>query len=282
MPSPIRLAALLSATLAVAAPAAQAASYVITFTGVITDSVDLGPPGSTGVIFGNGSSGGQTGQAISGSFVIDTAAYPDSDANAFVGAYGPPGVPFPQTANNFLSQYTIAGQTFFPSMHMGQIPGHSTEEASVYPPYGVNFIQQDVFNLRDSSQFLLCGDPQIAATCTGGMQRMEVLSIQLAALLDFLPNDSLEQTFNFDETALDAIRTAGGIAGGFYQHYRNTTGAPQEYFDARGEFRLTSITMGLQTTTEEPDGNAIPEPSSLALLASGALAGLLARRRKRG
>jgi len=281
MPFPTRLrrAALLATAMAAVPLAAQAANYVVAFTGVITNSYDPGGFGQPGVVFGGAQEQGQTGQAIAGSFTIDTAAYPDSNANAFIGAYGPTNGAFPQPANNFLSQYTIAGQTFFPSTHMGQVPGHSTESAQVYPPYGVNFIQQDYIRIDDGSQFLLCSDPQNGQTCTGGALRSDYLFIRLAAFLDFLADDSLGQTFSFNETALDAIRTAGGIAAGEYNHSYSPVSDPQTSFSARGEFRLTSITMGLQTTTEEPTGNAIPEPASLSLLAGAGLAMLALRRR---
>jgi len=291
MPFPTRRrrAALLATALAVplavplaAAPhAAQAASYVVSFTGVITNSFDPGAFGQPGAIFGGAQEQGQTGQTIAGSFTLDTAAYPDSNGNAFIGIYGPTNGAFPQPANNFLSQYTISGQTFFPSTHMGQVPGHSTESAQVYPPYGVNFIQQDYIRIDDGSQFLFCADPQNGQTCTGGALRTDYMFIRLAAFVDFLANDGLEQTFSFDETALDAIRTAGGIAQGEYHHDYFPVGQPQSSFNANGEFRLTSITMGLQTTTEEPTGNAIPEPASLSLLAGASLAMLALRRRSR-
>lgn len=271
----------LAAALSAAPFTARAATYVVTFTGVVTNSLDPGPSGQPGSVFGGLQEQGQTNQTISGAFTINTAAYPDGNGDSFIGTYSPPGIPFPQPANNFVSQYTVAGQSFFPSIHMGQIPSHSIEQAEVRPPYGVNFIQQDFFRLQDGSQFLLCGNPQDAQSCTGGALRTDSLFIRLAAFVDFLANDGLEHSFSFDEAALDAIRAGGGIAAGEYLHQYSPTNEPQSSFNATGEFRLTAISMGLQTTTEEPGGNAIPEPGSLALLLSGAITALLVRRRAR-
>ncbi len=260
--------AVLIAATCLAGPA-RAAEYTLSFTGVITNSTDQG-----GVLFGNGPTGGQNGLAITGSFTFDSAAYADQLGSIYNGAYGPTNGLFPQPLNLITSSFTVAAQTFLPSQYMGPATQHSLEYGAVQNIPPVNFVQQDIYEIFDGSQKLLCSNPLVPATCTGGSLAETTLRLKLFGIIDFLGSDELAQPLSLDSTALAAIIGAPG--GGQTNSYlvRATDDAlTTTLFNAAGEFALTSLTLG---PTPAQD---VPEPVGMLAAAAGLL-GLLRMRRR--
>ena len=252
---------------------ASAALYTVTFTGVITNSRDAAPFAGVGVVFGGASSGGQNGLVISGSMLVDTGGLVDGVADPSIGSFGPPVVAFPQPTNLITSHYSIAGQTFHPSQYMGPPNGHSGEFGFMQDRF-VSHGQQDVFWLQDLSQALLCSNPSVPATCTGGALNSNFLQLKFAGLADFISGDGLNQNLTLDLAALTAITTGpGGVEDNEYLLL-----GPG--YDAAGEFILTALTiMPLRES-------AMPAPPGLLTLWAGSavlgVARLFGRSSKRG
>ena len=259
----------LAAFLACAPRQADAALYTVTFTGVITNSRDAAPFAGVGVVFGGESVGGQNGMTISGSMLVDTSGLVDSTADPSIGSFGPTVVTFPQPTNLITSQYTIAGQTFFPSQYMGPPNGHSGEFGFMQDRFISNG-QQDVFWLQDVSQALVCSNPLVSATCSAGALNSSLLQLKFAGLADFLNGDGLNQNLSLNLAALTAITTGpGGAEDNDY-----TLLGPG--YDAGGEFSLTSLTVSPFEQT------AVPAPSGLLALLAGATVLGAARRQGAG
>lgn len=260
---------LVFATLACASGTAQATLYNVSFTGTITNSRDAAPFAGVGVIFGGASEGGQNGQTISGSMLVDVGGLTDASADPTIGSFGITVPAFPQPANPITSQYTIGAQTFFASQYMGPPNAHSGDFASIQDRFIANG-QQDIFWLHDTSQALLCSDPQVPATCNGGAIASHVLSLKLFGLADFIGGDTLEQNLALDLAGLTSIVTGPG--GGQTNFYLMMGPG----FDTAGEFNLTSLTMSVYT-----ESIPVPEPSSLFPLLAAGIATLCLRRRGR-
>lgn len=259
------LIAALTTALAVPRPA-DAALVTVAFTGTVqAGSYDL-----AGTIYGQGVSG-QVGDTISGSYLIDTAAILDAHGSPNIGIWGAPGNPIPQPFSFLSGQYTIDGVTIQTGQHLAQPNGHSVEVAAVFDMNpAVN--PQDSLSLSDGSQLLLCADPLNAIGCNGGSQADSIITINAFGNLDWLQNETLEQSFSLDSTGIATLLGAGGGASGQYFHWRTTDTSPFPYqYDARGSFALTSLSF--TPFIEEPIGT--PEPASLALfgLALAAFAG---------
>jgi len=100
------------------------------------------------------------------------------------------------------------------------------------------------------------------------------VTINIYGNADWLQNQTLEQAFSLDSTAIAAIAGAGGSASGEYYHWRTDDTFPFAYqYDARGQFALTSLNFA--PVAQEPTGT--PEPAGLGLFAV-APTGLAARR----
>lgn len=256
------------AALACASGSAHATLYNVTFTGTITNSRDAAPFAGVGVIFGGASEGGQNGQIISGSMLVNVGGLTDTSVDPTIGSFGMTVPAFPQPANPITSQYTIGAQTFFASQYMGPTNAHGLDFASMQDRFISNG-QQDIFWLHDGSQALACSDPQVAATCTGGTISTNTLALKFFGLADILSGDTLEQTLSLDLAALTAIVTGPG--GGQTNSYLMMGPG----FDTAGEFNLTSLTM-----SEYTGASPVPEPSSLLTLLAAGLATLGLRSRK--
>jgi hypothetical protein len=257
-----RLLLAIGAGLLAAAPA-HAVVYRLDFTGTITSSFDQGS-----IVFGNGTYGGQVGLAIAGSILFDPAAYADQlPADPTIGAYGPTGPAFPQPLDVFTSSYTISGQTFLPSMNMGMPSGHSTEAAALYDKVPASASQQDIIDIRDSSQALFCADPNVASTCTGGAQGTDEIALKLYGIADIVAGDQLAQVLNFSSADIAAI--VGGPGGGQtsgYVHQRANDANTAWLYNISGTFDLTSLSLAPVS-----DGGPVttPEPASLGVLGLG-------------
>ena len=250
----------------------RAATYNLDFTGIISNSTDMG-----NVLFGNGVSGGQNGLTVSGRFSFNAGAYPDQNGLPYFGVYGPPGQ-FPQPVNLITSNITIGSQTFYGSSYMGPSSQNSLEFVSVQDIPPLNNVQQDIYWINDGSQKLLCSSPD-PSSCNGGALGTSQITLKLFGITDFIGSDAMAQPLDLDANEIASI--VGGPGGGqtnsylFQEQYNNGFGWAWAY-NAAGEFNLTSMRM-YEVSAVTP----VPEPEIYAMMGLGL--GLLgwAGRRKR-
>ncbi len=271
--------AVLSVLALSAAPAFAGPLYYLDFKGVVTNSFDSGNPASGGALFGGATDGGQVGQEITGRIVIDGTGYADRDSSPYRGWYEAANGLFPQPTDFFQASFSLASRSFNASEYMGAASSHSTEAAAVQDIPPVNWVQQDIYEIRDSSQRLSCSNPSDASTCNGGALASTELRLKLYGIYDFLSSDALVQGLDLDAADIAAITgAAGGGQDNQYLMYRYGAAGGLE-FDARGQFALSSMTLRLAPSD---DGSGqVPEPGSLALAAL-ALAAVWRSRRPAG
>ncbi len=263
----LRPALILAAVLACATTPVAAQVYQLDFTGVITDSRDRGPSS----LFGGADLGGQIGVAIAGSILIDTAGYGDQNAQPYYGTYGPTNGLFPQPLNYFVSSYTILSRTFQGSQYMGPATQHSLESAYVQDIPPLNDVQQDIFQISDGSQRLVCSNPANPQTCSGGESAVNQLTIRLYGIYDFVSSDALAQSFNLNAaTIADIVAAPGGGQGSSYLMRNDGNDAAGRAYWAEGSFVLSSLRLA--------PAQAVPEPGTLPLMLLGVASWCLRRR----
>lgn len=249
--------------LALSAVTAHAALVNVTFSGtVLAGAYDL-----SGTIYGQGASG-QIGDTISGSFLIDTAQLIDFDANPNIGIWGPATNPFPQPFSALSGSYTIDGVTIQTGQHLAQPNGHSVEEAWVYDLNG-GLSGQDYLRLQDRSQL---------TTVNAGSLADSYIILNVYGNLNWLQNQTLEQSFSLDSATIAALVNSNPTYSGEYGHWRKTDTLGAYTYDARGVFTLTSLSFA--PVPEPTPPNAVPETGHSLTLVGLALAGLLAARRR--
>jgi len=249
--------------LALSAVTAPAALVNVTFTGTVL----AGAYDRSGTIYAQGVSG-QIGDIVSGSYLINTAQLIDFNLDANIGIWGPNTNPFPQPFSALTGSYTLDGVTIQTGQHLAHPTGHSIEQAWVYDQNG-GLAGQDYLRLLDGSQL---------TTINSGSLADSYLFINVYGNLNWLQNQTLEQAFSLDSASITALVNSGGAASGEYGHWRLNDARTEYLYDARGEFRLTSLSFAPVVLQTPP--NAVSETAHSLTLVGVALAGLLVARRR--
>lgn len=310
-----QLATLIIGCAAIGASAPASATLLkADFSGTITNSIDNRGGGEfVGRLFGQSTTGGQTGKTITGTLYFDDAIYNDANPNTNIGDYG-------GTANAFRSVYTIDGKTFDSNWLQLTNAPYSAEQVTLYDPTNIN---QDHFFFTEQEAY--------KPLYNQGAYAQMVFSMTLTsnqAIQNFLNGTTIDQVITLGATELANLTNKSGSytldlycgwqdelgfsASGFCpEGSNNSLNGNPVYYDyliapwgvttdaqgraigpasgdlraalthAAGEFTLTSFSLQRQGANSVNATNSVPEPGTYLLLLGGlSLLGAMSRRRQ--